>query len=90
MTGGTPPTDPEENPMADVYKCESCGAVTKEKGHLCKPRKVEEKCDYCGEKTADARHVCKPMRPKLEYVCGGCGRPAESADLVCKPKKMPG
>lgn len=76
--------------MAKVYKCESCGAVTTEKGHLCKPQPVKGDCSYCGESMKDARHICKPAREKLEYVCDACGRPAEKADLVCKPKKMPG
>lgn len=76
--------------MADVFKCENCGAVTTEKGHLCKPRPVTDKCEYCGQEAQGARHVCKPMRTKLEYVCEGCGRPAEQADLLCKPKRMPG
>lgn len=78
--------------MANVYRCASCGTVTTEKGHLCKPEPVEGDCSYCGQPVENAQHMCKPMREKLEYVCGACGRPATATqpELVCKPKKMPG
>lgn len=77
--------------MGELYKCATCGGLTKEKGHLCAPQPVHGgKCDYCGEGEESARHVCRPMREKLEYVCDACGRLAASADLLCRPAKLPG
>ena len=32
----------------EIFKCETCGLVTTEKGHLCKPREVKRAytCEY--------------------------------------------
>ena len=40
---------------AKVYKCRTCGLVTTEKGHLCRPKEVKKaySCEYCGITVSD-------------------------------------
>ena len=73
-----------------VYKCQTCGLVTTEKGHLCRPKEVKKAytCEYCGITVSDPRHVCKPKVAKLNYVCDACGRVAVGKEEVCQPKKI--
>ncbi len=75
---------------AKVYKCETCGLVATEKGHLCSPKEVKKAytCEYCGITVSDPRHVCKPKVAKLNYVCDACGRVAVGKEEVCQPKKI--
>ena len=35
----------ENKPKPGRYRCERCGAVSKKKGHLCKPKKIKTKDD---------------------------------------------
>ena len=37
-------------PKSGVYKCQTCGMVTTEKGHLCNPQEIKRAytCEYCG------------------------------------------
>ncbi len=73
-----------------LYTCETCGMVTSEKGHLCKPKEMKQAyvCEYCGVTVANPRHVCKPKVAKLNYVCDACGRVAVDKGDVCKPNKI--
>ena len=32
----------EHKPKPGRYKCSRCGAVSKKKGHLCKPKKIKK------------------------------------------------
>ena len=76
--------------MGELHKCATCGAVTKEDGHLCAPVPNLAQCDHCGQSTENARHVCRTKREELDYVCDSCGRLADRADLLCQPAKVPG
>jgi hypothetical protein len=33
----------EDKPKPGRYKCKDCGAVSKDKDHLCKPEKIKKK-----------------------------------------------
>jgi hypothetical protein len=33
----------ENKPREGAYQCDKCGAVSKKKGHLCKPDKLSDK-----------------------------------------------
>jgi DNA-directed RNA polymerase subunit RPC12/RpoP len=70
-----------------IYKCETCGLATTEKGHLCTPKEVKKAytCEYCGLTVSDPRHVCKPRVAKLNYVCVAVGK-----EELCQPKKIKG
>ncbi len=74
---------------AKIYKCNTCGMVTTEKGHLCSPREVKVyTCEYCGVTVTDPRHVCKPKLAELNYVCDACGRTAVDRKNLCEPKRI--
>ena len=49
-----------------MYKCETCGMVTSEKGHLCKPKltKLNYVCGACGRVAVDQGDLCKPSEIK--------------------------
>ncbi|MHC4883643.1 MAG: hypothetical protein ACYTGH_01015 [Planctomycetota bacterium] len=32
----------ENKPKKGSFKCEKCGAASKKKGHLCKPKKIKK------------------------------------------------
>jgi len=76
--------------MANVYTCQTCGLVTTEKGHLCKPvlAKKVVACKFCGTITGDPRHVCAPKIVSLKYVCDSCGRLAPRRELLCRPAPL--
>lgn len=76
--------------MATVYKCGSCGVVSREKGHLCESEPLEGKYDYCGQDFEPVVSMCETMREGLRFECETCGRPAERPDLVCRPTKVHG
>ena len=75
--------------MASTYECATCGIVTKEKGHLCNPIKVEGMQDYCGQSSSlRTAMMCAEETQRLKYECSSCGRTAETVDLVCSPRKV--
>lgn len=75
---------------AKVYRCDTCGLVTTERGHLCNPREIKKAytCEYCGITVTDPRHVCKPKVAELNYVCDVCGRTAVDRKHLCEPKRI--
>ena len=80
----------DSGPTKLLYKCKTCGLVTTDKGHLCKPQEVKKaySCEYCGMTVSNPRHVCKPKVAKLNYVCDTCGRVAVKKEEICKPAKI--
>ncbi|MEK6558949.1 MAG: hypothetical protein AABZ43_02295 [Planctomycetota bacterium] len=76
--------------MGNVYSCETCGLVTTNKGHLCKPIIAEKvvACKFCGTITGDPRHVCAPKIVNLKYFCDSCGRLAPKRELLCRPSPI--
>ncbi len=83
-TGGASKT------KAKLYKCNTCGLITTEKGHLCSPQEVKKAytCEYCGAAASDPRHICKPKVAELNYVCEACGRIATDRNHLCEPKRI--
>ena len=74
------------------YVCETCGAVTTAKGHLCNPVPLTGKsacCSLCGKPADNARHICEAKKAELSYVCDKCGRVATTKSLLCSPKRIP-
>ena len=75
--------------MKKIFECSTCGIVTENKRHLCKPVELEGQSDYCGQplgrKTA---FMCAEETTRLDYQCRSCGRTAESPELVCAPHKV--
>ncbi|NIQ94777.1 MAG: hypothetical protein GWN87_11625 [Desulfuromonadales bacterium] len=77
--------------MASVYKCETCGVVANEAGHLCDSKQIAGKFDYCGQDfETQNTTMCKSMRKRLRFECSTCGRPSEKPDMVCRPIKVHG
>jgi len=75
--------------MKKKYECATCGIVTGNHGHLCKPVEVAGLGDYCGQPvTKKTAMMCAEETSRLDYECGNCGRTAETPDLVCAPKKV--
>lgn len=77
--------------MAGIYKCETCGVVSVEPGHLCSAEPVAGKLDYCG-RDFDTQDItmCETMRKRLRFECSTCGRPSERPEMVCRPIKVHG
>jgi DNA-directed RNA polymerase subunit RPC12/RpoP len=75
---------------AGLYKCKTCGALARERGHLCAPESIDKayECEYCGLTVSNPRHVCKPKVAEMSYVCDGCGRVAVEKGQLCKPKAI--
>ncbi|UJS18411.1 MAG: hypothetical protein L3J17_04950 [Candidatus Jettenia sp.] len=76
--------------MGTIYSCGTCGLVTTDKGHLCKPIPAKKviACKFCGTLTDDPRHVCVPKLVNLKYTCDSCGRLAPKRELLCSPSPI--
>lgn len=76
--------------MNSIYTCQTCGLVTTDKGHLCKPiiAKKVVACKFCGTVSGDPRHVCAPKLVTLKYACDSCGRLAPKRELLCRPSPI--
>ncbi|BCR06193.1 hypothetical protein DESUT3_32620 [Desulfuromonas versatilis] len=68
-----------------TYKCSSCGVISDERDHLCKPEKNASRADYCGSGPEKISQMCDQMDQNLKYQCFTCGRPTDKPDLVCNP-----
>lgn len=75
--------------MKKIFECSTCGIVTEDSSHLCRPVELEGQGDYCGQplgkKTA---FMCAEEMARLDYQCSRCGRTTEWPDLVCAPHKL--
>ena len=38
----------EHNPKPGRYRCKNCGAVSKKKGRICKPKKIKDESQKSG------------------------------------------
>ena len=76
--------------MKKIYECSTCGIVTEQPEHLCKPVVLDGQSDFCGQPLGKRTALmCAEETARLDYQCGNCGRTAEQPELVCAPKKMP-
>ena len=70
--------------MASAYKCGTCGVISDESDHLCRPDEVP-RAEYCGSGPEQIARICEEMDRNLEFQCFTCGRPTDKPDLVCNP-----
>jgi DNA-directed RNA polymerase subunit RPC12/RpoP len=71
--------------MSAAYKCGTCGVISDENSHLCRPEELAGRAEFCGSGPENIGQICEQMDQKLEYQCFTCGRPTDKPDLVCNP-----
>lgn len=70
-----------------TYQCSTCGVVTDDKSHLCKPQAIAGREDYCGQPSSTEEAACAPINESLDYECASCGQRTEKPELVCHPTR---
>jgi len=71
--------------MASSYKCGTCGVISDESDHLCRPDTIADRSEFCGSGPENIGRICEEMDRKLEFQCFTCGRPTDKPDMVCNP-----